>query len=458
MLWAGIRQQRLLARLFGMLLQIAAAIAFLSQAQHGISGELPVLNSSGMGILMIALAALFSARQMHRAGDRLHPAEAQLTPVMFVWGCLWWLGLGITETDRHVPDRWLATSGLLFLAGSAIAFSFASRRPQWPLARWPALVLLPFLVVIAVITPAHPFAGGGWFAWPLALAAHYWVLRRHDDDAWGRYARYWFEGVQTVTLLLIAFIGAWELHWWPEHSGMAQTAWTVAALMVVPALLLLGLTNRALAARWPIARYPRPCVLWTGRVLAVALVAWMWSANFTHDGSSAPLPYLPLINALDLGHILAGLAIALWLLRTRDPEIGPVLSGRADFVIGLAGVTAFVWLNGILLRTLHHWAHIPYEFDAMSQSLLVQAALSLFWTMIAFALMLFAKIRQQRVPWMVGALLMGLVVVKLFAIDLSQLSGIERIVSFIGVGILMLLMGYFVPLPPKPGAVSQEQS
>jgi hypothetical protein len=35
---------------------------------------------------------------------------------------------------------------------------------------------------------------------------------------------------------------------------------------------------------------------------------------------------------------------------------------------------------------------------------------------------------------------------------LSNLSGIERIVAFIGVGVLMLLMGYFVPLPPKPRA------
>ena len=54
---------------------------------------------------------------------------------------------------------------------------------------------------------------------------------------------------------------------------------------------------------------------------------------------------------------------------------------------------------------------------------------------------------------------LGVVVVKLFLIDLSQMSGVERIVSFIGVGILMLLMGYFVPLPPKQDtALAQEPS
>jgi uncharacterized membrane protein len=39
--------------------------------------------------------------------------------------------------------------------------------------------------------------------------------------------------------------------------------------------------------------------------------------------------------------------------------------------------------------------------------------------------------------------------VKLVLIDLGHLSGIERIVSFIGVGVLMLVIGYFSPVPPR---------
>jgi uncharacterized membrane protein len=459
-LWAGVRQKRLLARLFGGLLQLGAAVAFVGESsRHGVSGLWPVLNSSGLGMLMIALAALFSALQLHRWPKNLREGENQLSPLVFAWGCIWWLALGITETDRHVPDRWLATAGLLFLAGSAIAFSVASRGLSWPIARWPALLLLPFMVVLAVIAPGHPFSGGGWIAWPLALTVHYWMLRRHDDDEQGKPARAWLAGVHAGTLLLIAFLGARELHWWPAHSGLAHSAWTIAAVIVVPSLLLWGLSSRAVAGRWPLTRYVRPCVEWAGRVLAFVLVLWMWYANFSHDGSSAPLPYLPLVNALDLGHILAGLAILAWLMRMRDADVGEVLGGRNDVVIGIAGVTAFIWLNGILLRTIHHWAGIPYELDAMASSLLVQAALSLFWTVLAFALMLVAKLRQQRVPWMVGAVLMSVVVVKLFILDLSNLSGIERIVAFIGVGVLMLLMGYFVPLPPKhESAIAQEPS
>jgi len=43
---------------------------------------------------------------------------------------------------------------------------------------------------------------------------------------------------------------------------------------------------------------------------------------------------------------------------------------------------------------------------------------------------------------------MGLVVAKLFLLDLSQHGSVERIASFIGAGLMLLVMGYFAPLPP----------
>ena len=63
--------------------------------------------------------------------------------------------------------------------------------------------------------------------------------------------------------------------------------------------------------------------------------------------------------------------------------------------------------------------------------------------------MLIARRRRERLLWTIGAALMGVVVLKLFVADLSNLSGMMRIVAFLGVGVLMLLMGYFVPMPPK---------
>jgi uncharacterized membrane protein len=45
--------------------------------------------------------------------------------------------------------------------------------------------------------------------------------------------------------------------------------------------------------------------------------------------------------------------------------------------------------------------------------------------------------------------LIAVVVAKLFFVELSNRGGLARIVSFIGVGVLLLVVGYFAPLPPK---------
>jgi uncharacterized membrane protein len=43
----------------------------------------------------------------------------------------------------------------------------------------------------------------------------------------------------------------------------------------------------------------------------------------------------------------------------------------------------------------------------------------------------------------------------LFFVDLSNIGGIERIVSFIGVGLLMLVIGYVSPVPPSTAEESR---
>ena len=50
--------------------------------------------------------------------------------------------------------------------------------------------------------------------------------------------------------------------------------------------------------------------------------------------------------------------------------------------------------------------------------------------------------------WIAGATLMGAVVLKLFLVDLGNSGTLERIVSFLGVGLLLLVVGYFAPVPP----------
>ena len=73
----------------------------------------------------------------------------------------------------------------------------------------------------------------------------------------------------------------------------------------------------------------------------------------------------------------------------------------------------------------------------------------MFWRVLALGAMLIATSRSRRPLWLVGAGLMAVVVGKLFLIDLSNVGTIARIVSFLGVGVLMLVIGYLAPVPPK---------
>jgi len=47
--------------------------------------------------------------------------------------------------------------------------------------------------------------------------------------------------------------------------------------------------------------------------------------------------------------------------------------------------------------------------------------------------------------------LLGIVVLKLFTIDLASSGTIQRIISFIVVGLLILIIGYLSPVPERGG-------
>ncbi|MGZ3429221.1 MAG: DUF2339 domain-containing protein, partial [Polyangia bacterium] len=143
---------------------------------------------------------------------------------------------------------------------------------------------------------------------------------------------------------------------------------------------------------------------------------------------------------LDVGVGLALAATLLWLKSTHRV---------ASWSLAMAAAAAFVWLNAMLVRGFHHYGGVPYHFDAWLGSLAVQTGITLLWTAIALVAMWLGAARAARLPWVAGAALLAAVVVKLLVVDLSGSGSVTRIVSFIGVGVLMLVIGYVAPLPAK---------
>jgi uncharacterized membrane protein len=115
---------------------------------------------------------------------------------------------------------------------------------------------------------------------------------------------------------------------------------------------------------------------------------------------------------------------------------------------GIVGITGLAFLTGMVLRSCHHYAGVAWGVDMLYASWLTQAALSLTWAACGVVAMVFGHARRQRPLWIAGATLLGTVVLKLFFVELADRGGLFRIVSFMGVGTLLLLVGYFAPVPP----------
>jgi uncharacterized membrane protein len=448
MVWVGVRQQRLPVRLFGILLQLLAGVFFMADLGAP-AGDWPVVNSVCLGALLLAVAGLFCAWLLQRPGQALHPAERWLAYLLLGWGVIWWGLGGLHEIDRRVRYLLQGNVALAFFTASCLSFGWLARRLAWPMARYPALALLPLMVLVAMASAdhdAHPFAHSGYLVWPLAFAGQLFLLRRHEAPA----SRY-LEWQHAVGLWLFAALGAWEASWAIDSWVAGRAAWPLIAWALFPAALLTLLALRGERLRWPVAAHLASYLVGGATPLAIFLAFWFFLANLVSDGNPWPLPYLPLLNPLDLAQAGAVLAVATWFLEVRRRGLPPLAAVPLSLAWGIAAAAAFVWANAALLRTLHHWAGVPMHLTLMLRSDLVQAALSLFWTLLALGAMVAGTRRASRPLWLLGAGLMAVVVGKLFLVDLSNIGTVERIVSFLGVGVLMLVIGYLAPVPPKEG-------
>ncbi|MGF6771397.1 putative membrane protein [Paraburkholderia sp. GAS199] len=459
--WLGVRQRRLVAFGFGVLMQLGAAGAFVvgMVLPSGDAAALPVLNSAYIATVLIGVAGMFTGWRLHGRSEARawYPWMPALGAAAALWGLLWWIGGALNEIDvytsRHVTgDRahaQIAAVALFALLTAWLAHG-AARMLRWPLAQWPALALAPCLAWMTIglyALNSAPLAGYGWLAAALVAVGAYVLLWRQEQDASERVLAplhtlmFWTVGA------LAALEGFWGLRAYVPEGAWSWSAWAYGFGVLL--LLLAGVGQRL---RWPVARYLRAYQLWAAAPLAALLLVWS-VASVTSDGSAAPLVWLPLVNPLDVAQMLVFVACAVWLRRVRELDVR--WPSRAFEGVMLA--TLFLWFNALLLRTLHHGYDVPYRLDALSHSMLVQASVSVFWTLCALATMIWATRRARRFVWFAGGGLLAATVIKLFLFDLSHVTGIERIVSFIGIGVMLLLVGYFSPLPPKLAVLEVEQ-
>jgi uncharacterized membrane protein len=436
LVWVGCRQQRVLARVGGALLSLAAGLIVANEFNLGPGhGGLPA--AAYPEAVLQGVASIGAACVLHRYRLGLRPFEQALPAGLFWWGLWWWLASSDSQIARLWPDEELAGSMLLFTC-TALASSELERRVALGAARIAALLQLPMMLLaaaFAVGSVAHPAATLGWLAWPLAFCGLYGVMYRLEGAARGALANVLNAG---ATWLACGVVG-WETAWQIDRAVAGSDVWWVTGWAVVPVIVLGLLPRLVTRVAWPFGKNREAYVSVVGGGLAVFLAGLSVVANLGSRGDFAPLPYLPLLNPLDIAQAVVLTVLFMFWQFVR--HVRPVVAAA------LAAIT-FVWLNAILLRTLHQWFGAAYGWDALLESTLVQTSLSIFWALLAFGTMLIAARRRWRVVWLVGAGLLGVVIGKLFLVDLSRVGSVERIVSFVGMGLLMLVVGYVSPLPP----------
>ena len=318
-------------------------------------------------------------------------------------------------------------------------------RFDWRDAGRLALVWLPLYPLLLILSDYyHPAlaASGEWLLVNLAaLSLHTLTLNRSEHDPHPSVARVrpWLHALgynlHTLNLMRLA-------------SATAVATFGIDSLWHMPALLaapLLALTLPTLPALQPWTQRYRDTYHGAAALPLVALILGILAYyNLHHSGGSPPLPYLPFANPLEITSL-----VALWLLwrwwQQSDLAVWTASLPRALPLAVLAGII----ISLDILRLWHHYLGVPWRAHDLLASFGVQASLSLTWALGAIALMASGHRRQQRRLWTAGAALMGIVVVKLFVVELGDSNGIARIVSFIGVGVLILLVSYYAPAPKK---------
>ncbi|BBO67831.1 membrane protein [Desulfosarcina alkanivorans] len=447
LVWVGVRQRRWTARGFGLLLQVGSGAMFLL-GSHGAWTETAVFNSRFLGGMMVGLSGLVSAFFLERYRDRLHRLERPFGAAIMAWGLLWWFGTGLDEIDRRMSRRHEWIGALAYIGLNGLAMGVLFRRLDWKGMRWPAMGLFPAMVIAAAAVAdrhdiVHPFQGWWMAAWPLTFAIHLYLLHCMDT-VWPRTLA---TGWHVAGALLATGLVGWEAGWLVDQLVAGTRVWPFIAWGIVPAGAVTVLIRLRDRAGWPFGPWENAYRGWLPSLLVLGLLAWT-AAGAAIDGNPRPLPYLPLLNPLDVVQMAVFLVVGRWLLWMRREPASPAAGLSPVVLWGAPAAGVFLWLTAVVARTVHHLAGVRYQAEAMFRSDLFHAAIAVLWGLLAFGCMVASSRLRNRTVWFVGAGLLAVVVAKLFVVDLSGSGTVSRIVSFLAVGGLMLVVGFFTPLPP----------
>jgi len=447
--WVGVRQHRVLARAFGLVLQLGSGLFFLDGLSLPVR-DLPILNGVFIGAMIVSLAGLFSSYYLYRHKDGLRHWEQSFHIPLLVWGLCWWFGAGLNEIQEFVtPMQLISNLLLMFVTASLLLAHYLQRKLDWTMLRYPVLgqlyAMLAIFWSVILFRFENPLAQYGWICWPLAFAAFYFILYRYRDNVrvtvlqWQHIIGFWF-----VMLFLM-----WEAAWL-SNQWIGGHTWRDMMYGLVPALIMLLLFTKGRALRWPVGAHYDWYAVYAALPVMLGLGLFALDVGVTHEGNPWPLTYIPLVNPVDVvvGFLMYLLLLWRQQLKASDVSLARKIDPRIFGYVLAAG--GFLWLNGIIARSVHHWFGVAHNVYALAGSTIFQASISVAWTLTALTVMSLASRRGRRESWFVGLGLFVITVIKLFLVDISRENELTMIISLIVVALLAIAFGYYLsPLPPR---------
>lgn len=472
------------ARGYALFAQILAGIVFLSLTyfRHDSYGEpgLSLFAGPFLGALLIGMGAFFSSWLFHRMEEVEY---FKLSNRLLGWSGFWWFAFVLYEWANWLHYQYrlslnlepYRTDGLfwsaygLSMALFTLGYALLAQRLRWAELRWSGLSVWILLSLFSLIMLGDLYFDDGmphretWLTYLVLWGVGEWLMVFWKSNRW-IINDFWLRFLHTLRT-----VGPWMMIWpvgyrlitdWlgsgtaGEQELLAEAGWFASGSWAryLPAWLMMlviaWVMRRTRSGGWPV----EPIAGWYRRALTPLGAAWsillvaIW--NLTQNGLMSPLPYLPLLNPLDLTTGFS-LLLGLEVFRELSADDDMKRAKWFDKVPWVTSLSAYAWFNLMLLRSVAAYGDIHYQFDTLFDSHFVQTLLSLVWSATALILMRLAAQRKLRKVWLLGSVLLGIVVAKLFLVDLSNIGGVERIISFVGVGLLMLAIGYLAPFPTE---------
>lgn len=444
LLWFALRQGHQKMALGASLLIIVSAVMVLSDYPYFYWDDSHIYMMPGLIAACICAGGLFHLRRQEEN------YFSMMSYGLLVLGLLIWF---IWVPELSTLLSWNSETESLIILALVLISSWCWRLFALRINWTPLLLCQFFLWIVAYYYLSIDFyfdinpmgRGEGSLIWPVILGSsilsvlYAYKIRNLLIQRMTHIANLW----------LIIIFGLTQVNWFVVILpwGMSELGYFIYIMAITLLVLVLyWLQNHKFA---PMRRHG--ALYWYSLLPLMAGLTALSCWSNMEDGKLTYWSYIPLINPLDEAGLFS-IATILLMRKGLMEKIKKVTAINSIITQGLLFVIiglSVIWYNGIILRATADFADLMWNRYVLYDSRLIQTVLSISWAAAALVCMVIAALQKSRAWWVAGAVIFACVIAKLFLIDIYGQDGISRAVSFIAVAVLILVVGYFSPLPPK---------